>query len=655
MSRGHVPYRVWLVQQGVWDMALESMPLAIGYLKASVLGDEHLAAEVDVELFNFKGGATTTEIATRLFGGPPPDVLAFSVLGWNYRTFGEISITYKQLKPDGVVVFGGNHVANQAERVFRMFPTVDVVVNGEGEVTFPAILRALLADRSRDGSALVGIPGISTVVDGGVVTTEKQERIADLDSIPSPFLSGAIPMLDHDGKFRYDVALMETNRGCPYACSFCYWGGAVGQRVRTFSRERLRAELEMFAGLEVATIITCDANFGLLPRDEEFVEDFIHLRERYGFPLTLESSWAKNKSNRFRRIVSTMKEAGVRTSFTLALQTLDEAVLEGMRRNNMRINQWHELVDWLDDQDMTCLAELIWGAPGDTYDSFLDGYDRLAQRVPRIATYPLLILPNTAYDETRAEHGFVTVRGDRDDFEYILAHKTVSLEENLEMQRFLYWARILAENSILRLVWRPLREVLGLSQSQALLRLDRYVANCERPEAEEIVEEVGRVLDATMVSDGIRRFYGDPTVMALLEMWWRHDVVPTVPAEWKGFFESLIDYETLMRPKTRSDVDDGVGTRTVGGQQYYVRQAEFPYDMPAALAGMEQGHLSPPAPRRWSTAVFHPVGFEEHLDSAEVAYHFRGHTEAELEASEDLQVEGALVTVNTSGVSGRLS
>ena len=88
------------------------------------------------------------------------------------------------------------------------------------------------------------IPGISFQRDGRVVTTPERARIANLDDIPSPFLEGILPFRDKYGKAIYDVALLETNRGCPYSCAFCYWGGAIGQKVRAFSRERLREELE---------------------------------------------------------------------------------------------------------------------------------------------------------------------------------------------------------------------------------------------------------------------------------------------------------------------------------------------------------------------------------------------------------------------------
>ena len=264
---------------------------------------------VDIGISNFRGGCTHVQMADALFAGGVPDVLAFSVLGWNFRAFGTLAETFKQLNPDGLVVFGGTHVANQADRVFRLFPDVDVVVNGEGELTFQELLR-----RYRPGGEpdqLAGVAGISWRSPAGPVDNLPRPRMEDLDIIPSPLLTGAIELTDAGGAFRYDVALMETNRGCPYKCSFCYWGGAVGQRVRAFSRSRLREELELLAKQKVHTVVVCDANFGMLPIDVEFVDDLIEVRDQYGFPRAFETSWAKNKSTVFYEIVHRMKDAGL--------------------------------------------------------------------------------------------------------------------------------------------------------------------------------------------------------------------------------------------------------------------------------------------------------------------------------------------------------
>ena len=78
--------------------------------------------EMDMRILNYRGGVTLTQMANELFADGAPDVLAFSVLGWNYRTFGCLAETFKQLNPDGWVIFGGTHVANQAERVVPHVP-----------------------------------------------------------------------------------------------------------------------------------------------------------------------------------------------------------------------------------------------------------------------------------------------------------------------------------------------------------------------------------------------------------------------------------------------------------------------------------------------------------------------------------------------------
>jgi radical SAM superfamily enzyme YgiQ (UPF0313 family) len=236
------------------------------------------------------------------------------------------------------------------------------VVNGEGEFTFRDLLYAVL-----DGQSYAGIDDISfRNSDGELVTTPARNRIADPDEIPSPILTGAVPLLDSAGAFRYDVALLETNRGCPYHCAFCFWGGAVGQRVRAFSRDRLRQEVETLAQAGAETIVLCDANFGMFPHDLEFIEDVIDIKERHGFPMALETSWAKNKNAMFYKIVRLMRQAGLQSSFTLALQTLDPETLSNMNRRNMKINQWRELAEWLAAEGLDAYAELIWGAPGET-------------------------------------------------------------------------------------------------------------------------------------------------------------------------------------------------------------------------------------------------------------------------------------------------
>jgi radical SAM superfamily enzyme YgiQ (UPF0313 family) len=632
-------FEIRLIQQAAWDVPVDTMPLASGYLKAVLDADDRIGPETNVEICNFRGGTRLPEMANGIFGnGALPDVVAFSVLGWNYRSFGCLAETYKQLKPDGVVVFGGVHVAHQHERVFREFPWVDVVVNGEGELTFAGLVEYLLAGHAELDPA--GVPGLSyRRPDGSVHTTPDQDRIDNLDIIPSPFLSGAIPMTDQAGNFRYDVVLMETNRGCPYKCSFCYWGGAVGQRVRSFSRDRLAEELDYFGFLKAPVICLCDANFGLLAADEEFVDDLVRTRVKYGFPRALESSWAKNKSERFRRIVKTMKEHDFHSSFMLSLQTLSDEALTEMDRKNMKLNQWESLVEWLAGEGMDCVGELIWGAPGETPESFLAGYDRLSEKLTRTAIYPLLLLPNTSYTEQRDVHGFVTVRGESDDFQYVLANRTASLQESLRMQRFVFWARMLDENHYLHHAWAPTRALTGMTQSQIILSLMDHFGSSTESAATAFLDLLPVLAESPSVVRALRAFYETPELEEIVSWWWQTSIVPRFPAAWQEFAAALYEFERWSRPvyvppgapvppgwrlESAADAaDNGNGTSAPGREDYVSEPVTFSFDIAAVLDRGVTSSTPPPAPAAVRYVFRTPTGFYYNADNHEISRGYR--------------------------------
>jgi radical SAM superfamily enzyme YgiQ (UPF0313 family) len=626
---------VALVHQGIWDMEKLSMPLALGYLKAYAQKDEEIRKAVDFRIFNYRGADQPVHMVPEVLVAEPPDILACSVFGWNFRNFGQLATTFRQIKPHGWTIFGGTHVAMQAERVFRLYPEVDVVVNGEGEISFANLLGAFLAGRSRHD--LADIRGISfRSPHGDIVTTEAEPRIKDLDTIPSPFLTGALPLFDRNGEFLYDAVTMETNRGCPYSCAFCYWGGAIGQKMHAFSRERLREELALFGRMRVQNVCLCDSNFGMLPADQAFLEDFIATRSQHRFPDVLTTSWAKNKGRLFYDIVRTMRQAGLSADFTLALQTLDPDALRTARRHNMAINKFEDLCEWLHNEGLGAYAEMIWGLPGETYDSFLAGYDRIARFVPRIATYSNLLLPNTAYDQERAEHKFITIRGQDYDFEYILAHATMTLDDNRRMHAFMFWARIVAEFMFLRHVWIPLRERCGLSQSEVLLDLNAWVeTQAGDPAAAALLscrDEVVSNLDASRTGRPIRVLYQHPGVSALLERWWNESILPQAPGALRPFLQELFRYETVMRPLHEDRARaEGLEVETIDQTRYFVRRGvTFAYDVAGAIApGADTATPPPPSPQP-PVDYLYQVGFSRHIDNHEILVQYRARTREEI-------------------------
>lgn len=652
-----LPVKVALVHQGIWDMEKLSMPLALGYLKAYAQQDERIRSTVDFRIFNYRGADRPINVIPEVLIEETPDVLACSVFGWNFRNFGQIAATFRQINPAGWTIFGGTHVAYQARRVFSLYPEVDVVVNGEGEISFANLLRAFLAGGSRHD--LGNIRGISfRTATGEIVTTEAEPRIKDLDTIPSPFLTGVLPMFDANGKFLYDAVTMETNRGCPYSCAFCYWGGAIGQKIYGFSRERLREELELFGRMRVQSLCLCDSNFGMLPADRDFLEDLITTRSEYRFPHVLTTSWAKNKGRLFYEIVQTMRRAGLSADFTLAIQTLNPEALRTSRRQNMAINKFEDLCEWLQKEGLGSYAEMIWGLPGETCDSFLNAYDRIARFVPRIATYSNLLLPNTAYDRERGEHRFVTIRGQDYDFECVLTHTTMTLDDNRRMHAFMFWARIIAEFMFFRHVWTPLHQVCALSQSKVLVDLDSWIGTqANHPSAAALLScrnEVVSNLDASRTGRPIRILYQHPGVMGLFERWWNESILPKARGEFHPFLRELFRYETIMRPLHEDRArTERLEIEMIDEIPYFVRHGvTFGFDVPSAIFACVDA-TSPPQPSQQPPVdYFYQVGFSQHIDNHEIVVQYRARTREELMTESVLRKQGFIPEERDRHVAG---
>jgi radical SAM superfamily enzyme YgiQ (UPF0313 family) len=639
--------QVHLIQRGVWDMETASMPLAMAYLKAMADSVDVLRSEVDIVLYNFGGADGALDIIKRaILTEPRPDIVAFSVLGWNFDDFGRCAQAFRDVNPDGWVIFGGNHVSHQAERTFALHPAVDVIANGEGELTFLDLLHSRLAGVSRH--ELGGVPGISfRDRAGAIVTTADRERIRDLEIIPSPILTNTLSLRDASARPNYDVVLLETNRGCPYKCSFCYWGGAIGQKMRRFSPERIAAELDVVGFNQIPEVVLCDSNFGMLREDEQFLESFIKTREKHGFPRNFETSWAKNKGKIFYSIVRRMKQAEISSSFTLALQSLSSPALELMQRQNMKLNDWQDLAVWLRKEGLDSYAELIWGLPGETYDSFLHGYDALARHVSRIAIYPLLLMPNTRFSAESERFGFVRLRGGRDDFDYVLAHHDMPFEDNKRMHRFIFWARVVAENQILRYLWKPMQAWAGIGQVELLQSMDAWAD--EHADDEVSIElracraEMVDHMDGSRITRGLHYIHREPRIADWFKTWWAEKILPRVPADKLAFFADLLDYDLLTLPiylpiyragdaRSRAQHDAPLPTTTIDGRDYYVREGvPLRHDVPKIWRALWRDEQPTLVPEPRTETLYYATGFATHIENHEFVSRYVGRTAAEIE------------------------
>ena len=116
------------------------------------------------------------------------------------------------------------------------------------------------------------------------------------------------------------------------------------------------------------------------------------------------------------------------------------------------------------------------------------------------------------------------LRGERDDFEYVVANKTISFEDNRRMHRFIFWARVVADNQIFRYIWGPLRLLEGIGQVEVLQSLDHWFDAQPDPVSRGLIacrSEMVDNLDASRVTPGIHYFYLEAGLPEKLLAWWR--------------------------------------------------------------------------------------------------------------------------------------
>ena len=319
------------------------------------------------------------------------DIVGFSLYSWNERLTLAIAQRLKKQNPAVIVIVGGPQVPDRCEDFLRSNPFIDVAVHGEGEHVFLELLEAL------DANSINEVSGISFIDDRDqFVTNPKPSRIRDLDKIPSPYLSGTFDELMADYPETEWLILWETNRGCPFKCTFCDWGSATQAKVFQFGMERLNQEMDWFSHNKVEFIFCCDANFGIIKRDVDIAEYAATNKARLGYPHALSVQNTKNATDRAYLTQKILADAGLNKGVTLSMQSLDVTTLTNIKRENISLDTYEILQNRFTDDGVPTYSDLILALPGETYNSFTKGVSELIENGQhnRIQFNNLSVLPN---------------------------------------------------------------------------------------------------------------------------------------------------------------------------------------------------------------------------------------------------------------------
>lgn len=591
------------------EASVRYTPLGVMYLKAALQADAGLSERVAVTIHAFLAGTSLARMVDEI-AAAHPDLVGLSCQGWNVSVYRLLLPTLRQLLPDALIVLGGNHVSHQGHRWLTQLPEVDIVVDGEGEHTIRELASWLL-----DASPPLGdVAGITFRQEGLPTTTADRPRVSSLHELASPY-AGLTDELSES-----HVALWETNRGCPYHCAFCYWGGAVGQKISRSELDRLREELHVIAGAGVPAVFLCDANFGILPQDVEVARLLVAARRQFGHPKSVHVNWAKNHAERVGEILDILGEGGVHTNVYLALQTLSQRALQLAGRDERGRPEMRKLARRILDRGGEVGVELIFGLPGETLEDFRLAYDELFLQFPSLLLHPLWILPNTTYDTERATYGLVTLRPDASvDYEGVLEHHTLSREDNRAGLRLLLTDEILVGTGLARGTVRGLATWGRLPPTQILDGFATFVATRDDDLSAQLAEAFTE-LDAECyfhrrLRSAVRRslFRDRAQARRLLEDFIAiQDTAPDVRAACR----ELARFDTALLPRA-----DLLGA----GDADEIMTASFDTSAAARALLSNAPPARPPAAAPAALRIRHRAGFARHLsDAIDVSGQWRG-------------------------------
>ncbi|GAB4288187.1 MAG: hypothetical protein Kow0067_13740 [Coriobacteriia bacterium] len=365
--------------------------LALGYLRAYAQADRRLAGRVAFQTLDLTIDVDPWWVAYRVLE-LEPDLLGFSVVCWNARAVFEVCRIVKAARPETTIVLGGPEAGPVAEKILASHPEVDVVVRGEGEATFAEVLYAFT--RERDITRVEGVT--ARAHDGAIVSAPDRALIADLDTIPSPYLTGVMTPVDNG-------AYIETYRGCPHRCGYCFEGKGYG-RIRSFSEKRIAAEIDAVAQAPGMTAFSfIDPVFNLTRERLEMLSGLLAPHAARGIRLhTVEVDIERIDD----AAAALLARAGV-GSVETGPQTVGAAALAECRRG-FDAERFRSGVEALKRRGIVVECDLIVGLPGDTVRDFFDGLAFVMRLDPGIVqTSTLHVLPGTDLFDRADELGLV--------------------------------------------------------------------------------------------------------------------------------------------------------------------------------------------------------------------------------------------------------
>ncbi len=309
-------------------------PIGLGYL-ASAVQDIAEIFVIDENLEEF-----SIERVKRI----NPDVIGITATTPSFQRSMEIVNAVNSMGTDAKIVMGGTHATFMPEEALNA--GVDIVVRGEGEITFRELI---------EGRALEDIEGMSWMDGTKIVHNPDRGLIADLDSIP-------FPAHEYFHTDKYGIMSIATSRGCPYSCSYCSAARFWRRKARYRSPENVLEELKLIKDLGFDLVKFMDSTFTL---DKRRAIEICRLMREEG----LDINWScETRADALDdELLGALSGAGC-TLICIGVDSACNDVLSKNRRN-IDVSKMKNAFESIKRHKLRTRAYITFGLPGETRKS----------------------------------------------------------------------------------------------------------------------------------------------------------------------------------------------------------------------------------------------------------------------------------------------
>jgi len=378
---------------------LKGIPMAPLTLKAYVEEklDKECLSRLDIQIKTFFLEETSPVDMAEKILDEKPDLVAFSVYLWSYYETMAAARIIKDKNSQIKIICGGPQVSPIASEVMEDNPCLDVVpyITVPGEIIFQRFIETLLK-----GGELGIVEGIIFRDDQGLlVKTRPLTEDLDYATAPSPYLNSSFSLSPGQSY----VLLLETSRGCPHDCGYCFNGRGM-RKVRYFPLERVLKEIEViYSNPDVRHVYCADSDILLnRQRAKKIIEHVIKQKTN------AESQFAANVLHLDEELAKLFDQLP-NHRFCFSVQTVNDQAVKCIGRSGISaeavVKKVAEFKRWLPEAEY--FIDVMLGLPGDDLAGFKMTLDVcLSLRPSRISlNYPVYLLPGSRFFEHKQSLG----------------------------------------------------------------------------------------------------------------------------------------------------------------------------------------------------------------------------------------------------------